>query len=458
MTLLIPLLLLILQERAAVPDPTAQKEAEKLVRDLFKEEYAKKSAADKAALAERMLLQSRESKDDATTRYVLLREAQELFSQAGELEKSLGTIDELGRLYAVETLALKSVAMASATKVAKTPEDFVRLAQAQLRFSNDALQVDQYDTAEKSAQAAGAAARKAGATGLAARSAAKSKEIADLKSKYEKLKKARETLASSPDDASANLAIGYFQSVIKGNWELGLPLLLKGSDAALKSASEKDLAAPKEAADQAAAGDAWWDLADKENATAKENLRSRALFWYGQAEDKLTGLLRTKISKRVLDTRMETINRGTWVDVSDPKLYGRGQTPLNVGPNRTPLDKFPPGTYDGLTVRAKPKSAEVAFGIQFEKESRDMELSTQTGMFAVRHAEGTSWKPDVTARCPNKEEYIITLLIVDGEHVFYLDGREVGRLRSINDKIQWVQFYGFVGNTQFDQIKLRKKD
>lgn len=458
MALHILVLVLALQDRTVVPDSAAQKEAEILLREVFKEEYAKKTAADKAALADRMVLQSRETRDDSASRFVLLREAQELYSQAGDLERSLITIDELGKLYTIDAFVLKSAALTSATKIAKTSEDCVRLANAQLRFSEDAVQADQYDSADKAVQAAGTAARRANSSHLIVRTIAKAKDVADLRSRFERLKKARETLVTSPEDAPSNLALGHFQAAIKGNWEAGLPLLAKGSDGALKLAAEKDLGVPTEASDQAAIGDAWWDLAEKETAAVRENLRSRALFWYGLAEEKLTGLVRAKISKRILDTRMEKINRGVWVDVSDPKLYGKGLSPLDVSSKRTPLERFPSGTYDGLTVRAKAESGDATFGVQYEPERYDMEINTLTGRFSACHLEGTQWKGDVIAMCPKKDEYILTLLIGEGEHVFYVDGREVGRMKSINEKIPGLQFYGFVGNTQFDQIKLRKKE
>jgi len=449
---------LALQDRSPIPDPAAQKESERLIKDVFKDDYAKKTPADRAALAEKLMIQSRETKDDPTARYVLLREAQDLYANVGDLENSLGTIEELGRHYVVDAIALKIAAITSATKLAKTADDHGRLAAANLRLAGEAIQLDQYEMADKTVQAASAAAKKAGALAIVIRANAKSKEIADLKSRYDKLKKARETLTTTPDDASANLAVGQFEATIKGNWESALPFLAKGSDAALKAAAEKDLAGPKEAVEQAGAGDAWWDLAEKETAAAKDNLRSRALFWYSKAEEKLTGLVRAKIAKRLLDTRLERISRGTWVDVSDPKLYGVSQTPLEVGQRKTPLTKLPSGTFDGLTLRAKSKGGDVHFGVQYEPEVRDMEMNSLTGRFAMCHLEGTTWKSDIAAMCPKKDEYIITLLITDGEHVFYVDGKEVGRLKLINDKIIGLQFYGWVGNTQFDQIKLRKKE
>ncbi|HLY73946.1 MAG TPA: hypothetical protein VKU80_07485 [Planctomycetota bacterium] len=65
---------------------------------------------------------------------------------------------------------------------------------------------------------------------------------------------------------------------------------------------------------------------------------------------------------------------------------------------------------------------------------------------------------DFDAVCPTKDEYVLAVLIVDLECVFYLDGRETFRRMAVNDHILGLQFYSWAGKAQCDQIKLRKKD
>jgi len=72
------------EKKAAVPEAAALEEAEKLVRDLFKDEYAKKSLPAKQALAKKLRDQSAEVKDAPATRYVLLREAADLEGDGGD--------------------------------------------------------------------------------------------------------------------------------------------------------------------------------------------------------------------------------------------------------------------------------------------------------------------------------------------------------------------------------------
>jgi hypothetical protein len=453
------LLLLVasLQTRAPIPDAGAQKEAEKLIHDLFKEDYAKKAPTDRFSLAEKMLKQARETKNELSACFVLYRESQDLFAQSGEVVRAFDAIDEMYSVFAIDPLGLKAAALATAAKASKSPEDASRIAAAQLRLAADAVAADQFDAAEKAVQAAIAGAKKGANTGLAFKSTAKSKEIGDLKARFDKVKKSRETLSSKPDDGPANFSVGYYQAVVKGLWAAGLPYLVKASEESYRSAAAKDLASPADPTAQLAVGDSWWDLAEKESASARENLRARAQYWYEKAEAKLAGLSKVRVEKRVQELRLEKLNRGTWVDISDPKLFGKAQPPLEVGAARTTLKTMPPGTYDGLTVHVKLKG-DGEFGVDYDPDHHNMGINTVDGYFKSCHVEGNTWKHDAYWKLSKKEEYLMTLLIVDGEGVFFLDGIERFRIKAPIDHIIGVQFYAWIGPVQFDQIKLRKRE
>jgi len=84
---------------------------------------------------------------------------------------------------------------------------------------------------------------------------ARAKEAEALKAEYEKIKAVLEQLKEKPDDADANLTAGKYYCLQKGNWDAGLPLLAKGSDAILKEQAVRDQAGPKEAEAQLGVGD-----------------------------------------------------------------------------------------------------------------------------------------------------------------------------------------------------------
>jgi len=112
----------------------------------------------------------------------------------------------------------------------------------------------------------------------------------NAKQEHDKLKTDLKTLADNPNDAKANLAVGKFHCVARGDWEEGLPLLARGSDAALKALAEKDLTNPAEPDAQIALGDDWRKYAGQANSKSlKAACQKRACSWYQQAAAHLKG-------------------------------------------------------------------------------------------------------------------------------------------------------------------------
>lgn len=286
-------------KKAAIPEDSAQKEAEKTIKSLFKDDYAKKAPADRVALAKTLLQQGTETKDDDAARYVLLRESLDLAARSGDIATGFLAAEEMSRVYPMNPLTLKSSVLTLAGAVLQKPEEQQGLSQAYLALSEAALQARQYDVAAKAAQSAVLSARKAKDMPLLGKADAHSKAVSAINERYEKMKKSVEVLAANPNDADANLAVGEFECLALGDWAAGLPKIAKGSDAAFKALALKDLSAPGEAAETMALGDAWWDRAEKESGLARSNLRQRAAHWYEQASAKVSGLSKLKVEKRL---------------------------------------------------------------------------------------------------------------------------------------------------------------
>src|SRR5204862_7947522 len=103
-----------------------------------------------------------------------------------------------------------------------------------------------------------------------------------------------------PDDAAANTEMGQLLCYVKGNWELGVRFLVKGSDGPLKALAQKELAVSLEAAEQVAVADGWWDLAEKEKSPLrKSQLQLHARDFYEAALPGLSTLQRLKVEKRL---------------------------------------------------------------------------------------------------------------------------------------------------------------
>ena len=71
------------QEKPAPPSSAEEAQAEKLIKETFKEEYALRTPAGQRKLAQKLLQQGKDTKDSESVRYVLFREASDLGGRGG---------------------------------------------------------------------------------------------------------------------------------------------------------------------------------------------------------------------------------------------------------------------------------------------------------------------------------------------------------------------------------------
>ena len=99
--------------------------------------------------------------------------------------------------------------------------------------------------------------------------------------------KSSESLAKyrvDPSDVESGSAFGRFLCFIKGDWELGLPLIALGGNKELMELAKLDLRGAKTYQEQIQIGDAWWDLSVKiRNGVYRQALQDRAASWYQEA-------------------------------------------------------------------------------------------------------------------------------------------------------------------------------
>jgi hypothetical protein len=110
-----------------------------------------------------------------------------------------------------------------------------------------------------------------------------------LSKDFEKLKKAQNTLATNPNDPAANFAVGCFYCFDKRDWDKGLALLVRGTDAALASLAKRDLQRPDTPAAQIEMADGWWTYAEKAEGRIGPSAHRRAYYWYLEALPGLKG-------------------------------------------------------------------------------------------------------------------------------------------------------------------------
>ncbi|HLY11671.1 MAG TPA: LamG domain-containing protein [Planctomycetota bacterium] len=287
-------------QRAPAPDPQVQKEKEKVIREVFKAEYAAKTSAERAALARTLLQQGIETKDDLVTQYVMLREARDVAVSVGDAATAADAIAELSRVFEVDPLRMKLSVLSSMAQDARTTDAARLAAEALLKLVDEAETAEEIEIEEKAAALAVTTARRAKDVPFTARSEARVREVSELKPKLARVKAARETLQSHPDDPAANLTVGLIECFYRGDWEIGLPHLAKGGNEVLKALALKDLSRPEQLEDQVALGDGWKERFEKEPGS-RPRIRERAVFWYEKAVAHAGGLQRMRIEKTLSD-------------------------------------------------------------------------------------------------------------------------------------------------------------
>jgi tetratricopeptide (TPR) repeat protein len=316
-----------------VPSADAVMKAEKSIKEIFKTEYAKKKASEQLDLAKKMMAQATETNDDSAARYVLLREARDIASRAGDIELSLKAVDELAKYYTIVPLGLKLATLEMAEKATGNIPINKSIFEKSLVCADEAAAGDDYDLAGKFLKVGLAAARKTNVLAHTSLVATRTKDLENLRKEFEKVKQSLDALKTNPDDADANLAVGKYRCFQKGDWATGLLCLVKCADESLKTLAKKDLDAPVEPAARLELGDAWWDLGDKLDSRGQVEARLHALFWYRQTVGDLTGLNKTRVEKRVADIEKIAGARAvsvpvasTWMVLfhsSDPTIWNK---------------------------------------------------------------------------------------------------------------------------------------
>jgi hypothetical protein len=370
--LAIALSALLAQDKPALPpepDAAAQKDTLKQVKDLFKDDYAKKAPADQAALARKLLEKGVEAGDDPASKFVLLKEARDVAAAAGDAETALRAAHEMGRAFAVDGPALKLLVIVKMSSSTRDAEVARTLAKACIPLVADAVRGDGYETATSALAKAETLARAAQDAPLSARVADLKREVASLKDEYTRVK----PMLEKPGTGDAE-AVGRYLCFVKGDWEAGFPHLVAGAKGPLKAVVEKDVLNPAEADKQVEVAEAWSDLAQKErSAWRKSRLQMRVRHWLEKAQPAATGVLKLKIDKklgemeevepgavnllRMVDPKVDAIG-GAWTLENGALMSGKEEWA------RIQMPYTPPEEYDLTVVVERKEGADtVGFGL-----------------------------------------------------------------------------------------------
>lgn len=238
---------------------------------------------------------------DAAGRFVLLRAARDIAAKAGDINAALDACDKLGRDFRVDLLSMKLKVLEQVVTNLQAEADLDPLYDTSLKLGDEALQLDDFNSAKSLYRLAMNAARRGRKADREYAVNLREERLRETKLAYARVTDHVHTLVRSPEDPAANAAVGRYYALLKQDWDRGLPMLARGNDARLKGLAESDLARPADGEAQVAIADQWWELAEKSSvATEKTSARMRARHWYESAQPSLgASLQKIRVEKRL---------------------------------------------------------------------------------------------------------------------------------------------------------------
>jgi hypothetical protein len=267
-------------KRLPPPDAAAIEKASKSIQEVFGQDILKaKTFAARKDLAVRSLTAAYDPKEPPANRWVLYAQARELAGAAGDVPFTIHTINDLAKAFQIKR---GEIVADVAEKLAKSilSSASKSLVEFALEESDAAVDADDYKSAVKLLT-------------VAHRVTQQGKDGAVTRRLEARLQQVKE-FAKAFDEH-----MGKFQCFRKGNWEKGLPLLMKSQDENLAVVVKKDIGKPGELKEQVEVGDAWFELGEKAKGEDRLAMMRRAFYWFISGVSGTSGLVKAKTESRI---------------------------------------------------------------------------------------------------------------------------------------------------------------
>lgn len=387
----------------AVPVAADLQAAEKMIQDLFKDEYKKTDASGRLALAAKLLQQADENKSDAASEYTLLHEARDQAVLGGDAAIALDAQKRLRDAFKIDFAALlKDLRKLDAT--ARSAEAAATLATLYLLGSEDSQAVDNYDQAVRFNSRAEDLLPLIKDAGLKARLKTEIPRAIALRQASTAALAASKILTTRPDDLEANLAAGKF-ALERGQFETAFAMLAKSKDAVLLDIAKRELTPSPEVVDQVKLADAWFDRAEKEPLPyLKIRMQERAAIWYGNALPALTGLAKLKV-----ETKLKAL----------PEASKSNRPGTGLAADAIKLGEANKASAVAVTTNAVPtvKVVKVIFGVQ-DQQKDDTKLwqkQIEGKPFGFFYGGTVGDDP-----APGQEKLLTAQILIDGQPQTYV--------------------------------------
>lgn len=287
--------------RHPLPDADSQKGGKRILAELYQADYEQaRTAAQKVALAKRLLAKAEEIQSDVVGHYLLLNLVRDLGLKAGDVSTSMQAIDLLNTSFQFDGPTERFKTLDKLSKTLASDADAKLFLQESHRLLQDVCAKNDFELALKVYESALVVAKRNNKQVEIGRLTSFKKVLEEAKAAYTTVPNAEVTLKQDPIQAESHLAVGRYVCLYKRDWEQGLPHLAQSSDIKLKVLAQIDLSQPKQAQQQADLGDQWYELALDARPFARSSLALRAAHWYAAAFSALpSGLIKTRVQKRL---------------------------------------------------------------------------------------------------------------------------------------------------------------
>ena len=245
--------------------------------------------------------------DRPNERYVLLRTVADFAGQGGDASLVAAAVDAMAGQFQMNALAAKASLLKKFAAGPATPARIRSFVRGSRPVVEQAVAAGDYETAAALANLAWQMCQGPRGKEYRSEAIARREEVQEAAARHEQIQAAEETLQKDPDNGPANLLLGRWYCAAGKDWPRGIQCLAKSADPELQAVARTDMAtSPKDAAEQAKVGDAWWDLAQSQAGRDRALCLARAGFWYQKAAARMpAGLLRLRTEKRLAEMRAE---------------------------------------------------------------------------------------------------------------------------------------------------------
>jgi len=275
-------------KRAPIPSKEAQDKIQNLLQELYADDFAKakKDPALRARLAQTLLFEGKETKDNIAGRYVLFTKAHQLAAEAGDVSTALQAVDELGRDFLIPAVTVFQMKIAMLQKasqaVGAAPDAYQAVIERALLTLDDTLDADDFPSSLALIVAAEQSARKLKSLPIYVTMRKRHDEISRLQKEFARWQPFADRFAKDPDDADAGHEMGKYHALVKGDWERGLPLLARGTKSDLQSLAASDLKMPDTDGARRVVALGWYTFGTNKatDASLRPQALLRAYHWY----------------------------------------------------------------------------------------------------------------------------------------------------------------------------------